>query len=173
MSVLMIVILGVITAFAAIFSLCWICHTHEVRKKLREHPHDYVKLTFKQLKSFYAVAPTKWKFFTYSDLPEYRQNYHTTVTILFSFWDFIRYNAWVRKKNKRDTQSENDETMLEYMDYWKQDTERYAEKARREMDEARTKILKITEELKNRGYTVDDGGVSDSKHIPPVKYEYI
>lgn len=127
----------------------------------RKHDPGCVKLSFKQFKEFYLLAPNKWevpiKTFKQCnqwereyEMPSYERRYNT---IFFkTYRDYRRAMRWLIKyekaANKTNYQLEEYKNTAAFMKLIQKDIDRAQEEANRTADNTEKQIEKILEDLK-------------------------
>ena len=125
----------------------------------RRHDPSCVKLSFKQFKEFYLLAPDKWEvpIKTFKECNRWEINYqmpsYECNTIFFkTYYDYRRTMRWLIKYKKAigktNYQLEEYKNTVAFMKMIQQDIDKAQEEANRTADNTEKEIKKIFEDLK-------------------------
>lgn len=127
----------------------------------RRHDPSCVKLSFKQFKEFYLLAPDKWEIpiKTFKECNQWEINYQMPSyerncnTVFFkTYRDYRRAMRWVIKykktTSKTNYQLEEYKNTVAFMKMIQQDIDRAQEEANRTADSTEKQVIKILEDLK-------------------------
>lgn len=97
-----------------------------------------VKLSFKNLMNYYAIAPTKWYF------SENTIYYNTTDTnINLSFVDYIKYRIFLKKRDKKEKRKATNKETIAFLEAVQKDIDQFKAKSQKEQNEAINNIARI------------------------------
>lgn len=127
----------------------------------RKHDPGCVKLSFKQFKEFYLLAPNKWdvpvktfkecnRWESYYDMPSYDR--HRNTIFFKTYRDYRRAMRWLVKyektASKTNYQLEEYKNTAAFMKLIQKDIDRAQEEANRTVDDTEKQIEKILENVK-------------------------
>lgn len=116
-------------------------------KKVEKNSSTYIHLTFKQFLAFYNVAPDKWDVWNYDKLyfiyeNEMGERFHVVFT---TYGEQLKYRIWEKNKSKHEDNLSSARRMNRFIDSIRADSKRVEEKAMREADELRERIVRELE----------------------------
>lgn len=127
----------------------------------REHDPGCVKLSFKQFKEFYLLAPSKWEvpiktfkecnqWESYYNMPSYEHHWNTVF--FKTYRDYRRAMRWLVKyekaTSKTNYQLEEYKNTAAFMKLIQKDIDRAQEEANHTIDDTEKQIEKIIENVK-------------------------
>lgn len=106
------------------------------------------KLTFNQFKAFYYVKPEAWSlgYFAVAYRVQKKVPYGTNefyytndykIIYFTSFWEWLKYNRWKKKKEEHDRWNETFKEMTDLVGFWQEDINKNQQKV---LDELKEKI---------------------------------
>lgn len=86
-------------------------------------PSEAIRLSFKELKRFYNMAPNKY--FFGNDVIQYYDEEGKAISIRLSLVSFLKYSIWVERLAKRKIHDLRDENMKLFIECTNKDIEAY------------------------------------------------